>query len=140
VHALDLHVFPAPQTVPQVLQLLGSEVVSTHAVPHSFDVGAVQLMVHEVPLHAATPLPAVGPGHAEPQTPPLPQPLAGLGAWQVPPQSSIPLGHLHSLLWQVVPPEHAVVQLPQYSEFVVVSTQLPLQSVGVDPRQPVTQE
>jgi hypothetical protein len=39
-----------------------------------------------------------------------------------------------------LPLEHEVAQLPQYVEFDVVSTQVPLQRVEVDPEQPVPHE
>jgi len=47
-------------------------------------------------------------------------------------------GHPHWPLWQVIPPVHAVAQLPQYEALLVVSTQVNPQSVGVGAEQPVT--
>jgi hypothetical protein len=70
-------------------------------------------MAHEVPLQTGDPLPLLGPGHGEPQLPPAPQPFSGPGVWQVPPQFTVPAGHLHWPLWQVIPPLQAMVQLPQ---------------------------
>jgi hypothetical protein len=105
--------FPGSQTFPHVPQLFESVVGSTQTLPHSLLVGAVQVIAQLVPLHDAAPLPLDGPGQAAPQTPPAPQPLEGLGAWHTPPQSSLPAGHAHWPLWHDLPPEHAVVQLPQ---------------------------
>jgi hypothetical protein len=50
----------------------------------------------------------------------------------------LPDGHLHWLLWQVIPPVHVVVQLPQYEALLVVSTHVDPQSVDVGGAQPVT--
>jgi hypothetical protein len=92
---------------------LRSLVVSTHAVPHGVGVLDEQRIAQEVELQTAKPLPLLGPGHCEPHTPPAPQPFCGLAAWQLPPQFSVPLVHLHWPLWQVIPPLHDVVQSPQ---------------------------
>ena len=144
-HDCALHTHDPPEQVwPDVHatwhppQLLASLDVLTQALPHGWAVGAEHAIAQAPPLHDAAPVPAVGPGQAAPQTPPLPQLFAGLGSSQVPLQLTLPAGHLHWLLWQVIPPVHAVVQLPQYEALLVVSTQVDPQSVGVGAEQPVT--
>ena len=121
-------------------QLFESFDVLKQPVPHGCEVGAVHEIVHvDAALQEGEPVfdPVVGPGHAVHEAL-LPQPFCGLGLWQTPAQSSWPAGHLHWLLWQVIPPEHAVVQLPQYEALLVVSTHVDPQSVGVGAEQPVT--
>jgi hypothetical protein len=113
MHDPPTHSVAEPQTLPHVPQLLELFVVLTHAPLHAEGVGATQFSVHEVPLHAAEPLPAVGIGHAVPHCPPLPQPFDGPGVSHVPPQSSMPAGQAHVPPWQVLPPVHIVMQLPQ---------------------------
>jgi hypothetical protein len=118
-------IFPAPQVhtlfsqnsvpmhgLPQPLQFLPSLVVLTQVVPQSVGVAEPQASAHVVPLHVATPVPAVGPGQAGLQRPPAPHPLVGPIAWQVPLQSTVPAGHAHRPVWQVLPPAQAKM-LPQ---------------------------
>ena len=139
VHAPPEHVWVAEHRLLHVPQLFGSVVVLKQPLPHDWK-DAEHEIAHVVPLHEGEPVadPVVGPGHAVPQRPPLPQLFCGLGSWQVPPQLTLPVGHLHWLLWQVIPPEHAVVQLPQYEALLVVSTQVDPQAVDAGALQPET--
>jgi hypothetical protein len=138
LHAPLWQVVPPVQEVVQLPQCDALLVVSTQLDPQSVGVELEQEMAQDVPVHVAAPLPAVGDGHAVPQTPPLAQPFCGPGSSQVPEQFTLPAGHLHSLFWQVMPPMHIVVQLPQYVALLVVSTQLDPQRVGSGDEQPVT--
>jgi hypothetical protein len=107
-----LHV-PPRQLCPQLPQLAGSLLVFTHAVPHWFGVVPEQLSEQLAPMHDATPVPAVGPEHAPPHTPPAPHPFCGDGASHVPLQFSVPAGHAHPPPEHTFPPVHALPQLPQ---------------------------
>jgi hypothetical protein len=104
---------PPKHPCPHIPQLLGSVFISTHALPHVSGVPPEQLSAHFVPLHDAAPVPAVGPWHAPPHTPPAPHPFCGPGASHVPLQSTVPAGHPHIAPEQTLPPVHALPQLPQ---------------------------
>jgi hypothetical protein len=96
-----------------VPQFFGSVLVSRHTVPHRSGVLPEQLSEQLVPLHEALPVPAVGPGHVAPHTPPAPQPFCGPGVSHVPLQSSVFGGHAQLPLEHTCPPVHAFPQLPQ---------------------------
>jgi hypothetical protein len=103
------------QTFPQLLQLDGSVLVFTQVEPHNVVAPLVlllQLWAHlgGVPLHVG--LPPLGGGHAAHV---VPQELIDslLSGMHVPLQLCSPDGHLQTELWHVMPPVHAVPQLPQ---------------------------
>jgi hypothetical protein len=131
VHALFWQNSVPAQLLPQALQFLASLVVSTQAVPQTVGVAEPHAIVHDVPWHAAMPVPAVGLGHADLQRPPAPQPFCGPIVWQVPLQSTMPTGHAHLPAWHVLPPVHAkmVPQPPQLALSVCSFTHPPAQGV-----------
>jgi hypothetical protein len=129
LHEPEEQVVPPLHVCVHVPQLLLSVLVLTHAVPHCVEVGDRQVMLQLVPLQDADPLPAVGPEHGVPQTPPLPHPLPGPGLSHVPLQSSIPAGHWHPLLTHVFPPMHTCPQVPQLDGSVAKSAQPPPQGL-----------
>jgi hypothetical protein len=114
-HELPWHISLPTQLFVQLPQWLRSLAVSTQAVPHGVGVLDEQRIAQAggTLVQTVDPLPLLGPVHGEPHAPPTPQPFCGLGAWQVPPQFRVPLGHLHWPLWQVIPPLQDIVQLPQ---------------------------
>jgi hypothetical protein len=70
-HALLQQLVPAPHTLLHVPQLLLSEVVSTHAVPHTVGVEPEQATPQLPEAHVAEPVPDDGPGQTFPQLPQL---------------------------------------------------------------------
>jgi hypothetical protein len=88
-----LHVSPLVHTWEHVPQLLLSVDVLTHAVPHCLVVGDAQLRAHELPLHVACPVPAVGPEQAAHVALP-PQPFDAPGMAHPPGQEMAPGSHV----------------------------------------------
>jgi hypothetical protein len=74
MHVANAFATDVVQTWPQLPQLFTSLVASSHcvgaAVGHAVR-PAAQRSVHAPPLHAAVPIPAVGPGHVFPHAPQL---------------------------------------------------------------------
>jgi hypothetical protein len=94
-----LQICPAPQDAPQAPQLFGSEVRSTHEVPHAVNV-----------------------------TPPKPQyeqstPPSCDGEPPHPEAERMPHVWVHAPLWQTCPAEQALPQPPQFAESELVSVQ-----------------
>jgi hypothetical protein len=139
------------QTFPQLPQLLRSLVRSSHSVGtpvagHALR-PAAQLRPQVLDLHAAVPLPFVGPGHVLPQAPQLAGSLVSSTHAVGAPvgQALKPLLQLkeHALDlhagWPLVMPEHTLPQVLQFFASVDVSVQVPLHSVDVGALQPVAQ-
>ena len=116
--ALLAQCWVAPQACPQAPQFAALVVVSTQAVPHS-------IWLPEQPELQLLLL----------QTWPVVQAIEQLPQWvasdatQEPLQLSMPDGHLHTLSWQVCPPEQAFPQTPQLLESLAVFTHAVPQAV-----------
>jgi hypothetical protein len=145
VHALVTHAgvalaTPVVQTFPHVLQLLTLLVVSTHVLPHSVGVEPEQPDTHVDPEHAGV-LPLQAWLH-------MPQLfLSVLVSTHAPLQSVYPLLHVkvHALFthaaWALATlVEQTFPQVLQSFRLLVVSTQVPPQSAGVEPEQPEVHE
>ena len=118
--ALLVQFWVAVQACPQLPQFAASLVVSTQAVPHMvWPLAQLELQLLLL------------------QTWPVVQVVAQLPQWvaseatQEPPQFSMPDGHLHTLSWQVCPPEQGFPQTPQLFTSDEVSTQFVPQAVSV---------
>jgi hypothetical protein len=78
----------------------------------------------DMPSHVAIPEPAVGPGHVEQDDP---HDAVDALLMQVPPQSCSPEGHWQAPPEHVLPPAHALPQLPQLLGSLDKSAQAPPQ-------------
>jgi hypothetical protein len=83
---------------------------------------------HEVPQAVPSQVadPPLGAGHGVHEEPHV---ATDVFETQAPLHSWVPEGHAHLLAEHVFPPVHAPVQLPQWAASLVVSTQVPPQSV-----------
>jgi len=107
---------PGAQRLPQLPQLVGSELTSVHAEPHMIR-GAGQVLMHAPPLHTCPAL------HARPHIPQLDPSVSGLTHAE--PHRSCPTGHVQRPPEHAVPAGHAVPQAPQLPLSEEVSTQAP---------------
>jgi hypothetical protein len=105
------------QVLPQVPQLSRSVFRLRHAAPQA-EKFALHVVPQAVPPQVAEPF--AGAGHAEHDAP---QVATALLETQAPLHSWVPVGQVHWLAEQTLPPEQAVAQEPQWAESVVKSTQ-----------------
>lgn len=116
-----LHVLSALHTLPQLPQLLLSELTSVHALPHS--VPELQRTPQLKPSHVAMPLPDVGPGQVVLQA--RPQEVIAVLLAHVPLQSWVPNVQVHSPSVHCLPPRQLLPHVPQFAGSDKVSMHVP---------------